>query len=63
MIVFGVITEPGEHTPNISLYGIETAGTSQQHWVVVSVDFDPIFSGNCSDTDYYDWLPWDDVIY
>ena len=56
--VFGVITEPGEHTTNISLYGIEFGGRS---WVVVTLNFDPIFSRDCGDDDYYDWLPWDDV--
>ena len=59
MIVFGVITEPGEHTTNISLYGIEYSGS--RNWVVVTVDFDPIFSRDCGDDDYYGWLPWDDV--
>ena len=59
MVVYGVITEPGEHTTNISLYGVEYSGS--RNWVVVSVDFDLIFSRDCGDDDYYDWLPWDDV--
>ena len=56
--MFGVITEPGEHTTNISLYGVESGG---QSWVVVTLDFDPIFDHDCEDDDYYAWLPWDDV--
>ena len=56
--MFGVIPEPGEHTTNISLYGIESGG---QSWVVVTLDFDPIFDHDCEDDDYYAWLPWDDV--
>ena len=59
MVIYGVITEPGEHTTNVSLYGIESSGS--RNWVVVTVDFDPIFSRDCGDDDYYDWLPWDDV--
>ncbi|CAI8030523.1 Sortilin-related receptor [Geodia barretti] len=58
MVIYGVITEPGEHTTNVSLYGIESSGS--RNWVVVTVDFDPIFSRDCGDDDYYDWLPWDD---
>ena len=56
--VFGVITEPGEHTTIVSLYGIEDRGGN---WVVITVDFNPIFNRDCRDTDYYEWLPWDDV--
>ena len=56
--VYGVITEPGEHTTNISLYGVERGGHT---WVVVTVNFEPIFARDCEDTDYYSWLPWDDV--
>lgn len=59
MVVFGVITEPGQHTTNVSLYGFEYGGV--QRWVVVTVDFDSIFNGDCGDDDYYGWLPWDDV--
>ena len=29
--------------------------------MVVTVDFYPIFIRDCTDDDYYDWLPWDDV--
>lgn len=57
--VFGVLTEPGEHTTVISLYGVEFSTSST--WVVVTVDFKNIFNGNCTDSDYYEWLPWDDV--
>ena len=56
--MFGVITEPGEHTTNISLYGIETREGS---WVVITLDFDPIFHRDCADDDYYEWRPWNDV--
>ena len=56
--MFGVITEPGEHTTNISLYGTETIG---DRWIVITLDFDPIFSRSCTNDDYYDWRPWDDV--
>lgn len=57
--VFGVITEPGEHTTIISLYGVEYGRSNT--WVVVTVDFNNIFNGNCTDSDYYEWMPWDDV--
>ena len=56
--IYGVITESGEYTTNLSLYGVESGGNT---WVVVTLDFDPIFSRNCRDNDYYEWLPWDDV--
>ena len=56
--VFGVITEPGQHTTIVSLYG--GSGVPFE-WTVVTVDFASIFPRECEDDDYYDWKPWDVV--
>eukprot|EP00731_Ephydatia_muelleri_P020374 Em0013g101a len=55
--VFGVITEPGETTTIVSLYGW-TSGASG--WIVWTVNFTSVFSRYCTDNDYYTWSPWDE---
>ena len=59
--VFGVLTEPGHHTTVASLYGGPWGTGAPFQWIVVTVDFAGIFSGQCADSDYYDWRPWDVV--
>ena len=53
-IIFGVITEPGQHTTVVSLYG-----TSSGQWRVFTIEFESIFDRDCTDSDYVDWMPWD----
>ena len=55
--IYGVITEPGKHTTIMSLYGY----TSQRGWVVITIEFQHIFTRNCDDNDYTLWVPWDEV--
>ncbi|KAL5471537.1 hypothetical protein EMCRGX_G029661 [Ephydatia muelleri] len=55
--IFGVITEPGETTTIVSLYGW-TNGASG--WIVWTVNFASVFSRYCTDNDYYTWSPWDE---
>ena len=40
-----------------SLYGVQSNG-----WIVVTVEFRPIFSTVCIASDYYSWTPFDDVM-
>ena len=55
-----MVTEPGEHTTIVSLYGGER-GSDSFMWVVVTVEFAPIFQRACTDNDFYDWMPWEVV--
>ena len=59
--VFGVITEPGQDTTIVSLYGGPWGAGVPFSWTVVTVDFHDIFMRVCVDSDYYDWEPWDVV--
>ncbi|KAL5471539.1 hypothetical protein EMCRGX_G029663 [Ephydatia muelleri] len=55
--VFGVITEPGETTTIVSLYGWTSAASG---WIIWTVKFASVFSRVCTDNDYYTWSPWDE---
>lgn len=57
MTIYGVLTEPGEHTTTVSLYGV--TGPGSHTWDVVTVNFSSIFPRTCSWSDYYYWRPWD----
>ena len=59
--VFGVITEPGQHTTVVSLYGGPWDRGVPFTWTVVTVDFRNIFPRMCGEDDYYIWKPWNDV--
>ena len=56
--IFGVITEPGQHTTVMSLYGVSQ---QQNRWRVFTVNFTAIFDRVCVDGDYVQWMPWDVV--
>ena len=59
LTIYGVITEPGETTTVVNLFGMETIGSG---WEVVLVNFSEIFDRVCSaPQDYYSWSPYDEV--
>ncbi|CAI8011178.1 Sortilin-related receptor [Geodia barretti] len=55
--IYGVVTEPGQHTTIMSFYG---GSWDDFKWTVITVDFANIFPRQCDDQDYYDWRPWDE---
>ncbi|CAI8046683.1 VPS10 domain-containing receptor SorCS1, partial [Geodia barretti] len=55
--IYGVVTEPGQHTTIMSFYG---GSLDNFKWTIITVDFTNIFSRQCDDQDYYDWRPWDE---
>ena len=56
--IYGVITEPGQHTTVMSLYGTANPGGP---WIVFTLDFASIFLRKCTNSDYIQWMPWDMV--
>ena len=59
LTIFGVITEPGETTTVVNLFGVES---QQRGWEVVLVNFSQIFDRMCiQPQDYYSWSPYDEV--
>jgi hypothetical protein len=53
-VIFGVITEPGEATTVVSLYGVQNHA-----WTVFTVNLTNIFTRACSSGDFYTWRPYD----
>lgn len=56
IIVWGVITEPGETSVQSLLFG--TAPNLNLEWMVTKVDFSKIFLRTCDLDDYFSWEPW-----
>ncbi|XP_030833611.1 sortilin-related receptor isoform X4 [Strongylocentrotus purpuratus] len=52
--VYGLMTEPGEKSLVFTVFGSETATHS---WLIVQINFRPVFSTNCGDDDYKQWYP------
>ena len=52
-------THTHTHTHTSSLYGIRQS--QPVFWEIVTVNFTAIFDRECTDADYYDWMPWDEV--
>ncbi|XP_056886189.1 sortilin-like [Takifugu flavidus] len=46
-------SEPGSRSMNVSLWGYRTGFTK---WVVITVDFRKLFTQDCTDADYVQWL-------
>lgn len=60
LTVYGVITEPGETTTVVNLFGVQPPGING--WEVVLLNFSMIFDRVCSvPGDYYYWSPYDEV--
>jgi PKD repeat protein len=57
--VIGVLTEPGERSLIISVFGFENGWTE---WLMGQLDFRQIASDPCKPTDYYNWIPTDERI-
>ncbi|KAI0224251.1 Sortilin-related receptor, partial [Lamellibrachia satsuma] len=59
MTVYGVLTEPGEHTTVFTIFG---SPLSNHSWVVVYVNLKSIFRNiQCVADDYKDWSPADNA--
>ena len=58
LTVWGVVTEPGETTTVVALYGWEN---NTSGWITVLINFTNIFDHQCAESDYYDWEPYDEV--
>ncbi|XP_062521984.1 sortilin-related receptor-like isoform X2 [Corticium candelabrum] len=57
ILVYGVITEPGEQTTVFSLYGDYP---SKREWVIVRIDLRRELGQNCTEKDYTFWHPSDE---
>ncbi|XP_065920049.1 VPS10 domain-containing receptor SorCS1-like [Dysidea avara] len=57
-VIWGIITEPGETTTEVTLFGSENrtvATDTELEWAIVSINFFNVFQRNCSNSDYQDW--------
>lgn len=57
----GLASEPGARSMNLSLWGYRESMLSQ-YWVSVTVDFKQLFSRDCGEGDYVQWLAHSDNI-
>ncbi|KAL6464343.1 hypothetical protein MHYP_G00266600 [Metynnis hypsauchen] len=55
----GLASEPGARSMNVSLWGYRESMLSQ-YWVSVTIDFKQLFSRDCGDEDYVQWLAHSD---
>ena len=52
-VIWGVVTEPGETTTELALFGSEDR--SNPEWAVISINFTSVFERKCASSDYWDW--------
>uniref|UniRef100_A0A8B9H286 Sortilin 1a n=1 Tax=Astyanax mexicanus TaxID=7994 RepID=A0A8B9H286_ASTMX len=55
----GLASEPGARSMNLSLWGYRESMMSQ-YWVSVTIDFKQLFSRDCGEGDYVQWLAHSD---
>uniref|UniRef100_A0AAR2LMN5 VPS10 domain-containing protein n=1 Tax=Pygocentrus nattereri TaxID=42514 RepID=A0AAR2LMN5_PYGNA len=55
----GLASEPGARSMNVSLWGYRESMLSQ-YWVSVTIDFKQLFSRDCGEEDYVQWLAHSD---
>ena len=60
LLIWGILTEPGEYTTVVSIYGSEDYATPIE-WVIVKLDLKAILGPACKDSDYHLWSPSDDI--
>ena len=52
-VIWGVVTEPGETTTEVALFGSEDR--SSPEWAIISINFTGVFQRKCSGNDYWQW--------
>ena len=52
-VIWGVVTEPGETTTEVALFGSEDR--SNPEWAVIAINFTSVFQRKCASSDYWDW--------
>ena len=52
-VIWGVVTEPGETTTEVTLFGSEDR--SNPEWAIISINFAGVFQRTCSSSDYWQW--------
>ena len=61
LMIWGLLTEPGEYTTEVALYGSTTYYQNNFEWVVVRIDMRGVLGRNCTQSDYNLWSPSDDI--
>ncbi|XP_048858990.1 sortilin-like isoform X1 [Brienomyrus brachyistius] len=57
----GLASEPGAHSMNVSVWGYREVMLTR-YWVSITVDFGQLFSRDCDEKDYVQWLAHSDDI-
>ena len=52
-VIWGVVTEPGETTTQVALFGSEDR--SNLEWAIISINFTAVFERRCRSSDYWQW--------
>ena len=52
-VIWGVVTEPGETTTEVTLFGSEDR--SSLGWAIISINFTGAFQRKCASNDYWAW--------
>ena len=52
-VIWGVVTEPGETTTQVALFGSEDL--SHPEWAIISINFTAVFERKCRSSDYWQW--------
>ena len=51
-VIWGVVTEPGETTTEVALFGSEDRSLE---WAIISINFTGVFQRKCAGNDYWQW--------
>ncbi|XP_022107466.1 sortilin-related receptor-like [Acanthaster planci] len=57
IVVYGMMTEPGEKTTTFTIFG---SLTQRHSWLIVQVDLRKALGADCTDSDYKQWSPGDE---